>query len=152
MYYFSPQVHGMLSQMDPALVAYCDKIAAEGGPEHIPDGLGVSTFPVTPVVQLGTVTRASARLRNAQLELPVDQNYEVCRRPKRNVEPQLEVPVDQNYEALKQPKRNVEPQLEVHVDENYEVLKWPNRNVELTHAGNSEPFHGYIHVLYFKCN
>ncbi|BFG15735.1 hypothetical protein CerSpe_020090 [Prunus speciosa] len=130
-------VHGMLSQMDPALVAYCDKIAAEGGPEHIPDGLGVSTFPVTPVVQLGTVTRASARLRNVQLEVPVDQNYEVCRRAKRNVEPQLEVPVDQNYEPLKQPKRNVEPQLEVHVDENYEVLKWPNRNVEPTHAAST---------------
>ncbi|CAB4263435.1 unnamed protein product [Prunus armeniaca] len=128
-------VHGMLSQMDPALVAYCDKIAAEGGPEHIPDGLGVSTFPVIPVVQLGTVTRASARLRNVQLEVPVDQNYEACRRPKRIVEPQLEVPVDQNYEALKQPKRNAEPQLEVHVDENYEVLKWPNRNVEPAHAG-----------------
>ncbi|KAE8734086.1 hypothetical protein F3Y22_tig00000778pilonHSYRG00107 [Hibiscus syriacus] len=54
------QVDGMLSQMDPALVAYCDKIAAQGGPTQIPDDLGLS--PAVPVVQLGTSTRASARL------------------------------------------------------------------------------------------
>ncbi|KAF3457738.1 hypothetical protein FNV43_RR02397 [Rhamnella rubrinervis] len=54
---FPPQVHGMLSQMDPALVAYCDKIAAEGGPMQMPDDLGGPTFPSAPVVQLGTVTR-----------------------------------------------------------------------------------------------
>ena len=47
----------MLSQMDPALVAYCDKIAAQGGPVHVPDDLGGSIFPSPSVVQLGTVTR-----------------------------------------------------------------------------------------------
>jgi hypothetical protein len=59
----------MLSQMDPALVAYCDKIAAQGDPLNLPDDMGGSTFPSNPVVQLGIVTRASARLRNVQPEV-----------------------------------------------------------------------------------
>ena len=29
----------MLSQMDPALVSYCDKIAAQAGPMHLPDDM-----------------------------------------------------------------------------------------------------------------
>ncbi|XP_052116341.1 ATPase family AAA domain-containing protein At1g05910-like isoform X2 [Arachis duranensis] len=53
-------VHGMISQMDPALVAYCDKIVAQGGPVHLSNELRGSTFPATPVVQLGTATRLSA--------------------------------------------------------------------------------------------
>ncbi|OMO88191.1 hypothetical protein CCACVL1_08536 [Corchorus capsularis] len=77
-------VHGMLSQMDPALIAYCDKIAAQGGPADMPDDIGVSTLPSVPVVQLGTTTRASARLRNAQPEVTL-QTYEV-KRPKKNVD------------------------------------------------------------------
>ncbi|XP_021656830.2 ATPase family AAA domain-containing protein At1g05910 isoform X2 [Hevea brasiliensis] len=77
-------VHGMLSQMDPALVAYCDKIAAQGGPVHVPDDFGGSIFPSTPVVQLTTVTRASARLRNAQPEVNLDQSYEALKRQKKN--------------------------------------------------------------------
>ncbi|XP_004309823.1 PREDICTED: ATPase family AAA domain-containing protein At1g05910 [Fragaria vesca subsp. vesca] len=79
-------VHGMLSQMDPALVAYCDKIAAQGGPEHIPEDLGVATFPSIPVVQLGTVTRASARLRNVQPEVSLDHSYEALKRLKKSIE------------------------------------------------------------------
>ncbi|XVF37843.1 hypothetical protein REPUB_Repub20aG0046000 [Reevesia pubescens] len=78
-------VHGMLSQMDPALVAYCDKIAAQGGPAHMPDDMEVSTFPSVPVVQLGTVTRTSARLRNVQPEAN-PQSYEALKRPKKNVD------------------------------------------------------------------
>ncbi|RYR63222.1 hypothetical protein Ahy_A04g021024 [Arachis hypogaea] len=57
-------VHGMISQMDPTLVAYGDKIVAQGGPVHLSNELRWSTFPATPVVQLGTATRLSARLRN----------------------------------------------------------------------------------------
>lgn len=76
----------MLSQMDLALVAFCDKIAAEGGPMHIPDDLGGCTFPSTPVVQMGTVTRASARLRNVQPEVNLDQSYEALKRSKKNVD------------------------------------------------------------------
>ncbi|PON38472.1 Spastin [Trema orientale] len=79
-------VHGMLSQMDPALVAYCDKIATQGGPVHIPEELRGSTFPSTPVVQLGTITRASARLRNVQPEVNLDQSYEALKRPKKNID------------------------------------------------------------------
>ncbi|XP_050373104.1 ATPase family AAA domain-containing protein At1g05910 [Argentina anserina] len=79
-------VQGMLSQMDPALVAYCDKISAQGGPEHIPEDLGVATFASIPVVQLGTVTRVSARLRNVQPEVNVDHSYEAHKRPKKNID------------------------------------------------------------------
>ncbi|KAL6970768.1 hypothetical protein U1Q18_030456 [Sarracenia purpurea var. burkii] len=79
-------VHGMLSQMDPALVAFCEKIAAEGGPVPVPDELAGSTFPATPVVQLATITRASARLRNVQPEVNLDQSYEALKRPKKNVD------------------------------------------------------------------
>ncbi|PRQ24294.1 hypothetical protein RchiOBHm_Chr6g0270811 [Rosa chinensis] len=79
-------VDGMLSQMDPALIAYCDKIAADGGPEHIPEALGVTTFPSIHVVQLGTVTRASARLRNVQPEVNLDHSYEAHKRPKKNID------------------------------------------------------------------
>lgn len=80
-YFF--KVHGMLSQMDPALVAYCDKIASQGGPVQLPDELGDSTFPANPVVQLGTATRTSARLRHVQPEVNMDQGYEVLKRTKK---------------------------------------------------------------------
>ena len=76
----------MLSQMDPALVAFCEKIAAEGGPVHVPDELASSSFPATPVVQLATVTRASARLRNVQPEVNLGQSYEALKRPKKNID------------------------------------------------------------------
>ncbi|KAL9343058.1 hypothetical protein Peur_063489 [Populus x canadensis] len=79
-------VHGMLSQMDPALVTYCDRIAAQGGPVQIPDDLGGSIFPSTPVVQLGTVTRTSARLRNVQPDVNLDQSYEALKRQKKNAD------------------------------------------------------------------
>jgi hypothetical protein len=76
----------MLSQMDPAFVTYCDKIAAQGGPVQIPDDLGGSIFPSTPVVQLGTVTRTSARLRNVQPDVNLDQSYEALKRQKKNAD------------------------------------------------------------------
>lgn len=79
-------VHGMLSQMDPALVAFCEKIDAEGGPMPVPDELAGSSFPTTTVVQLATVTRASARLRNVQPEVNLDKSYEALKRPKKNVD------------------------------------------------------------------
>ncbi|XP_057498909.1 ATPase family AAA domain-containing protein At1g05910-like [Actinidia eriantha] len=79
-------VHGMLSQMDHALVAFCETIAAEGGPVRVPDELASSSFPVTPVVQLATVTRASARLRNVQPEVNLGQSYEALKRPKKNID------------------------------------------------------------------
>ncbi|CAJ1933319.1 unnamed protein product [Sphenostylis stenocarpa] len=79
-------VHGMLSQMDPALVAYCDKIASQGGPVQLSDELGDSTFPATPVVQLGAGTRMSARLRHVQPEVNVDQSYEALKRAKKITE------------------------------------------------------------------
>lgn len=76
----------MLSQMDNALVVYCDKIAAQGGPVHMPEELGGSTFPSTPVVQLGTVTRVSARLRNVQPEVNLEQSHDTLKRSKRSVD------------------------------------------------------------------
>ncbi|XP_062107799.1 ATPase family AAA domain-containing protein At1g05910 isoform X2 [Humulus lupulus] len=94
-------VHGMLSQMDPALVACCDKIAAQGGPMHIPEEFGGSTFPSTPVVQLGTMTRASARLRNVQPEVNLDQSYEALKRPKKIVDPANTEEKSRQQEPLK---------------------------------------------------
>ncbi|XP_014494041.1 ATPase family AAA domain-containing protein At1g05910 isoform X3 [Vigna radiata var. radiata] len=79
-------VHGMLSQMDPALIAYCDKIASQGGPVQLSDELEDSTFPASPVVQLGTGTRMSARLRHVQPEVNVDQSYEALKRAKKITE------------------------------------------------------------------
>ncbi|XLS54205.1 hypothetical protein HN51_003960 [Arachis hypogaea] len=69
-------VHGMISQMDPTLVAYGDKIVAQGGPVHLSNELRWSTFPATPVVQLGTATRLSARLRN---EIHVKLKFQMIR-------------------------------------------------------------------------
>lgn len=80
------QVHGMLSQMDPALVAFCEKIAAEGGPVSVPDELGEYALPQTPVLQLTTMTRASARLRNVQPEVNLDKSYEAPKRHKKQVD------------------------------------------------------------------
>ncbi|XP_042488360.1 ATPase family AAA domain-containing protein At1g05910-like isoform X2 [Macadamia integrifolia] len=76
----------MLSQMDPALVSFCDKIAVQGGPTHFPDVTGSSGFPISPVVQQATVTRASARLRNVQPEVNLTQSYEVLKRMKKNID------------------------------------------------------------------
>ncbi|XP_039012807.1 ATPase family AAA domain-containing protein At1g05910-like isoform X2 [Hibiscus syriacus] len=87
-YELRDSVHGMLSQMDPSLVTSCDKIAAQGGPTHVPDDMGVTTLPSVPVVQLGTVTRASARLRNVQPEANL-QSYEALKRPKKNADTAL---------------------------------------------------------------
>ncbi|KAK8498084.1 hypothetical protein V6N13_121416 [Hibiscus sabdariffa] len=87
-YELRDSVHGMLSQMDPSLVAYCDKIVVQGGPTHMPDDIGVSTLPSVPVVQLGTVTRASARLRNVQPEANL-QSYDTLKRPKKNADTAL---------------------------------------------------------------
>ncbi|XP_075494517.1 ATPase family AAA domain-containing protein At1g05910-like [Primulina tabacum] len=79
-------VHGMLSQMDPSLVAFCDKIADEGGPISLPDDTGEAALPQTPVVQMTAVTRASARLRNVQPEVNLDQGYEGFKRPKKHID------------------------------------------------------------------
>ncbi|GAB2294173.1 hypothetical protein Dimus_028393 [Dionaea muscipula] len=79
-------VHGMLSQMDPALVELCDKIAAQGGPIDLPDVLGGSGLPPAPVTHSAAMTRASARLRCVQPEGNLDQNYEAQKRSKRILE------------------------------------------------------------------
>ncbi|KAJ0250818.1 ATPase family AAA domain-containing protein [Hirschfeldia incana] len=79
-------VHGMLSQMDPALLTYCDKISAEGGPSQIPDDLSGCILGLAPVVQMGTVTRSSARLRNQQPEVNIDRDYEGLKKPKKTAD------------------------------------------------------------------
>ncbi|GAB2261527.1 hypothetical protein Droror1_Dr00002524 [Drosera rotundifolia] len=79
-------VRGMLSQMDPALVEFCDKIAAQGGPLELPDDAGVCGLPPVPVTHSAAMTRASARLRNVQPEVNLDQTYEALKRAKRNVD------------------------------------------------------------------
>ncbi|CAI9286407.1 unnamed protein product [Lactuca saligna] len=69
------QVHGMLSQMDPALVSYCEKIAENRGPLTLPEEIGGSVHVAQ--METKTMTRASSRLRNVQQEVNVDQSYEV---------------------------------------------------------------------------
>ncbi|KAL6512111.1 hypothetical protein OROGR_021708 [Orobanche gracilis] len=83
-YELRDSVHGMLSQMDPSLAAFCDKIADEGGPVPLSDDIGGTALPQNPVVQMMSVTRASARLRNVQREVNLDQSYEAIKRPKKN--------------------------------------------------------------------
>lgn len=83
---FGFQVQGMLSQMDPALVTFCDKIAEQGGPVPAPDDLGGFCLSSEPVVQLAAVTRTSARLRNVQPELNLSQSYEALKRAKKSAE------------------------------------------------------------------
>ncbi|KAL6547965.1 hypothetical protein OROHE_009670 [Orobanche hederae] len=56
-------VHGMLSQMDTSLAAFCDKIPNEGGLVPLSDDIGGTALPQNPVVQMMSVTRASACLR-----------------------------------------------------------------------------------------
>ncbi|XP_020587182.1 ATPase family AAA domain-containing protein At1g05910 [Phalaenopsis equestris] len=84
-------VQGMLSQMDPSLISCCDKIAAQGGPVHMPDDVGGLGIPSAPVVQITTVTRSSARLRHAQPEVNLSQSYEALKKPRKNVENELPV-------------------------------------------------------------
>lgn len=85
-------VQGMISQMDPALVSSCDKIAAQGGPVHLPDDIGGLGIPSVPVVQLATVTRSSARLRHAQPEVNLSRSYEALKKPRKNADNEQPVP------------------------------------------------------------
>ncbi|VFQ86782.1 unnamed protein product [Cuscuta campestris] len=85
-YELRDSVHSMLSQMDPALVALCEKIAAEGGPVSVPEEFSESSVvPQSPVL-VTAVTRASARLRNVQPEVNLDQSYEALKRPKKHAD------------------------------------------------------------------
>ncbi|VAI34599.1 unnamed protein product [Triticum turgidum subsp. durum] len=77
-------VKGMLSQMDPSLVSFCDKIAAQGGPLQAMDDEDSSILQAPPVVQLVSVTRTSARLRNVQPEVDLSRSYEVLKRHKKS--------------------------------------------------------------------
>ena len=79
-------VQGMLSQMDPSLVSFCDKIAAQGGPLQAMDDEDSSILQAPPVVQLVSVTRTSARLRNVQPEVDLSRSYEVLKRHKKSTE------------------------------------------------------------------
>ncbi|XP_044950218.1 ATPase family AAA domain-containing protein At1g05910 isoform X1 [Hordeum vulgare subsp. vulgare] len=79
-------VQGMLSQMDPSLVSFCDKIAAQGGPLQAMDDEDSSILQAPPVVQLVSVTRTSARLRNVQPEVALSRSYEVLKRHKKSTE------------------------------------------------------------------
>nr|CAB3504091.1 unnamed protein product [Digitaria exilis] len=79
-------VQGMLSQMDPSLVSFCDKIASQGGPQQVVDDEDNSILQAAPVAQLVSGTRISARLRNVQPEVNLSQSYEVLKRQKKSTE------------------------------------------------------------------
>ncbi|KAL8485976.1 hypothetical protein ACS0TY_028037 [Phlomoides rotata] len=121
-------VHGMLSQMDPSLVTFCDKIADEGGPVSLPSDVDGAALPQTPVVQMMSVTRASARLRNVQPEVNLDQSYEVMKRPKKNVDAS-QTAAEEGLDIEQAPSKpsedeemngTDEPNLEVSVDDENE--------------------------------
>ncbi|KAK8460135.1 hypothetical protein SEVIR_2G283100v4 [Setaria viridis] len=80
------KVQGMLSQMDPSLVSFCDKIASQGGPLQVVDDEDSSILQAAPVAQLVSGTRISARLRNVQPEVNLSQSYEVLKRQKKSSE------------------------------------------------------------------
>ncbi|KAG6515261.1 hypothetical protein ZIOFF_025653 [Zingiber officinale] len=75
-------VEGMLTQMDPTLISFCDKIAAQGPCLQLADDADGSNVSAVPVAQLASVTRASARLRNVQPEVNPTQSYEALKRQK----------------------------------------------------------------------
>ncbi|MFS7924713.1 putative chromatin remodeler Bromodomain family [Helianthus anomalus] len=112
-YELRDSVHGMLSQMDPALVAFCEKIAENGGPVSLPDDVAGSSFQDVPVVQMATTTRASARLRHVQPEVNLDQSYEALKRPKKTAD--LSHTASTAEEGSQQPQ---EPAAEVQDDPN----------------------------------
>lgn len=76
----------MLSQMDPSLVSFCDKIAAQGGPLQVMVDEDCSILQAAPVAQLVSGTRMSARLRNVQPDVNLSQSYEVLKRQKKSAE------------------------------------------------------------------
>jgi hypothetical protein len=80
------QVQGMLSQMDPSLVSFCDKIAEQGGPLQVTDDGDSSILQAAPVAQLVSGTRMSARLRNVQPEVNLSRSYEALKRQKKSTE------------------------------------------------------------------
>uniref|UniRef100_A0A0D9XFM1 Bromo domain-containing protein n=1 Tax=Leersia perrieri TaxID=77586 RepID=A0A0D9XFM1_9ORYZ len=82
-------VQGMLSQMDPSLVSFCDKIAEQGGPLQVTDDGDTSILQAAPVAQLVSGTRMSARLRNVQPEVNLSRSYEVLKRQKKSTENEL---------------------------------------------------------------
>ncbi|KAM0001852.1 putative chromatin remodeler Bromodomain family [Helianthus debilis subsp. tardiflorus] len=112
-YELRDSVHGMLSQMDPALVAFCEKIAENGGPVSLPEDVAGSSFQDVPVVQMATTTRASARLRHVQPEVNLDQSYEALKRPKKTADPSHTASTAE--EGSQQPQ---EPAVEVQDDPN----------------------------------
>ncbi|KAL8059845.1 hypothetical protein ABFX02_03G113400 [Erythranthe guttata] len=122
-------VHGMLSQIDPSLVGFCDKIADEGGPVSLPDDIGGSSLLQTPVVQMMSVTRASARLRNVQPEVNLDQSYEAIKKSKKNNDASQTVPVVEEgseaelvppkpYEDAEETNDSDQPRVEIEAAEN----------------------------------
>ncbi|KMZ60086.1 26S protease regulatory subunit 7 [Zostera marina] len=79
-------VQGMLSQIDPSLISFCDKIAAQGGPIPLPNDTRLFSFPPAPVVQqvpaIGTGTQ-----RNVQPEANFSQSYESLKISKKSCDP-----------------------------------------------------------------
>ncbi|KAG8050547.1 hypothetical protein GUJ93_ZPchr0009g362 [Zizania palustris] len=100
-------VQGMLSQMDPSLVSFCDKIAEQGGPLQVLYDGDSSILQAAPVAQLVSGTRMSARLRNVQPEVNLSQSYEVLKRQKKSAENEQDLSKPTSpEEAPKEPDSN----------------------------------------------
>lgn len=76
----------MLTQIDPTLISFCDKIDAQDPCLQLADEADGSNVSAVPVVQLAAVTRASARLRHVQPDVNLTQNYEVLKRQKKHTD------------------------------------------------------------------
>lgn len=76
----------MLSQMNPSLVSFCDRIAAQEGPLQAMDDEDSSILQAAPVVQLVSVIRKNARLRNVEPEVDLSRSYEVLKQHKKSTE------------------------------------------------------------------
>ncbi|TVU08937.1 hypothetical protein EJB05_42385 [Eragrostis curvula] len=128
-------VHGMLSQMDPSLVSFCDKIAVQGGPLQVMGDEGSSILQAAPVAQLVSGTRMSARLRNVQPDVNMSQSYEVLKRQKKNAENEQGMNKDETGRDEKSPEdvdlsKPTSPE---------EAPKEPDSNGTLKENDNSPP-------------
>ncbi|KAG2644572.1 hypothetical protein PVAP13_2KG373700 [Panicum virgatum] len=126
-------VQGMLSQMDPSLVSFCDKIASQGGPLQVMDDEDSSILQAAPVTQLVSGTRISARLRNVQPEVNLSQSYEVLKRQKKSAENEQGMTKDVAVRGERSPEdvdlsKPISPE---------EAPKEPDSNGTLEEADNS---------------
>lgn len=79
------QVHSMLSQLDPSLVAQCDAIAAQGGPAERPNSSSSALANPLELAVLA-VPKASAGIRGVQPDYSTPKAWEPGKRSRKSSE------------------------------------------------------------------